>query len=119
VPAASGATTGAAATVATEQPEAGTPAKTASTAEEAGGASSALRKAREAAGIDEQQFRGILATLPASGATHVPEGMRKPFKEQGVLGAEGSRIRALERAEAESGAGWPGSQDDSNQKIQN
>jgi hypothetical protein len=114
-----GASTGTAATTASEPAKASAPAKSASTAEEAGGASSALRKAREAAGIDEQQFRGILASLPASGDANVPEGIRKPFKEQGVLGAEGSRIRALERAEAESGTSWPGSQDGSNKNIQN
>lgn len=114
-----GASAGTAATTTTEPAQASAPSKAASTAGEASGASSALRKARQAAGIDEQQFRGILATLPASGDANVPEGIRKPFKEQGVLGAEGSRIRALERAEAEPGSGWPGSQVGSKENIQN
>lgn len=57
--------------------------------------SPALRRAREAAGIDEQQFRGILAKLPASGTGDVPEAVARDSKEQGVLSAEGSRIRAL------------------------
>ena len=114
-----GASTGSAASVAAEKPRTDGPATTASAADAAGSVSPALRKARDAAGIDEQQFRGILANLPASGDANVPEGMRKPFKEEGVLGAEGSRIRALERAEAESGGGWPGSQDGSRENIQN
>ena len=33
--------------------------------------------------------------------------MQKPYKEQGVLAAEGSRIRALEDAELKSGGSWP------------
>ena len=70
--------------------------------------SSALREAREAAGMDEHQFRGILTTLPDSSRAAVPDAFRKPFEEQGVLSAEGSRIRALERAGLESDAGWPG-----------
>ena len=66
--------------------------------------SPALLKAREAAGIDELQFRGILAKLPGGGEAALPESARKPYKEQGVLGAEGSRIRALGSAQLESGA---------------
>jgi hypothetical protein len=61
--------------------------------------SAALRKAREAAGIDESEFRGILASLPASGEGGVPTSLRKPYKEQGVLSAEGSRIRPMGRVE--------------------
>ena len=81
-------------------------------------ASSALRKAREAAGIDEGQFRGILASLPDSGAADAPESIRTPYKEQGVLSAEGSRIRAFDGARLESGTGWS-SNDDSRNSIQN
>jgi hypothetical protein len=36
--------------------------------------------------------------------------MQKTFTEQGVLAAEGSRIRALERAQDQSGADWSGTQ---------
>jgi hypothetical protein len=57
--------------------------------------SSALRDARKAAGIDESQFRGILATLPDGSQGEVPESMRPSYEVQGVLGAEGSRIRAF------------------------
>jgi Domain of unknown function (DUF4384) len=80
--------------------------------------SSALRKAREAAGIDEGRFRGILASLPDSGSANAPESIRTPYKEQGVLSATGNRIRAFERKRLESGAGWP-SNDDSQNSIQN
>jgi len=80
--------------------------------------SSALRKAREAAGIDEGRFRGILASLPDSGSAGVPESIRTPYKEQGVLSAKGDRIRALERTRLESGASWP-SNDHSQNSIQN
>ena len=82
-------------------------------------ASSALREAREAAGIDESQFRGILATLPDSNRAVVPDTLRKPFKEQGVLSAEGSRIRALERAGLESDQSWPGDDGGSPKNLQN
>jgi hypothetical protein len=81
--------------------------------------SSALRDAREAAGIDEHRFRGILATLPDGGQSGAPESIRKPFKEQGVLGAGGSRIRALEGAQVQSGASWPSDDGDSRNKLQN
>lgn len=81
--------------------------------------SSALREAREAAGIDEHRFRGILATLPDGGQAGAPESIRKPFKEQGVLGAEGSRIRALQGAQVQSGASWPSDDGDSRNKLQN
>ena len=80
--------------------------------------SSALRNAREAAGIDESRFRGILASLPDSGSANAPESIRTPYKEQGVLSATGNRIRAFERKRLESGAGWP-SNDDSQNSIQN
>ncbi|GMQ76440.1 MAG: hypothetical protein BMS9Abin01_1719 [Gammaproteobacteria bacterium] len=80
--------------------------------------SSALRKAREAAGIDEGRFRGILASLPDSGSADAPESIRTPYKEQGVLSAKGDRIRALERTRLESGASWP-SDDHSQNSIQN
>jgi hypothetical protein len=81
--------------------------------------SSALREAREAAGIDEHQFRRILATLPDSSRAAVPDTLRKPFKEQGVLSAEGSRIRALERAGLESDASWPSDDGGSPENLQN
>jgi len=81
--------------------------------------SSALREAREAAGIDEHQFRGILATLPDSSRAAVPDTLRKPFKEQGVLSAEGSRIRALERAGLESDASWSSNDGGSPENLQN
>jgi hypothetical protein len=61
--------------------------------------SAALREARKAAGIDESEFRGILATLPDSSEVGVPTSLRNPYKEQGVLSAEGSRIRPLGRME--------------------
>lgn len=78
----------------------------------------ALRKARQAAGIDEQQFRGILATLPGSGESGVPEGVREPYKEQGVLSGQGSRIRAFGGdTSVSSGAGWPSG--DTPSKTQN
>ncbi len=79
----------------------------------------ALRKAREAAGIDKHQFRGILATLPNSGRADVPESIRKPYEEQGVLSAGGNRIRALGRAQLQSGASWPSNDGGSREKIQN
>ena len=81
--------------------------------------SSALRNAREAAGIDESQFRGILATLPGGSETEVPESMRTSNNEQGVLGAEGSRIRAFGRAQAQSDEGWPSDDGGSQNKLQN
>ena len=81
--------------------------------------SSALRDAREAAGIDERQFRGILATLPGGDQAGVPESMRKPHEEHGVLGGGGSRIRALERAQVQSGASWPSNDGDSQNKLKN
>jgi hypothetical protein len=74
-------------------------------------ASPALLKARQAAGIDELQFRGILARLPGAGEAALPESARKPYKEQGVLGAGGSRIRALGSVQLESDA--------SGNKVQN
>ena len=83
--------------------------------------SSALRDAREAAGIDGRQFRGILATLPGGGGgqAEVPESMLKPHEELGVLAGGGSRIRALGRAQVRSGASWPGNDGDSQNKLQN
>jgi hypothetical protein len=81
--------------------------------------SPALRKAREAAGIDEDQFRGILATLPSSGQVEVPKSLRKPSTEQGVLSAEGSRIRALDSVQLESDQGWPPDEGEAPTKIQN
>ncbi len=81
--------------------------------------SSALREARAAAGMDESQFRGILATLPDSSRAVVPDVLRKPFKEQGVLSAEGSRIRALERAGLESETGWLSDDGGSRKNLQN
>ncbi|NIM29220.1 MAG: hypothetical protein GTO67_15830 [Gammaproteobacteria bacterium] len=66
--------------------------------------SAALREAREAAGIDESAFRGILATLPDAGQAEVPSALRERYEEQGVLSAEGSRIRPLGRIELGSGA---------------
>ena len=81
--------------------------------------SSALRNARQAAGIDESQFRGILATLPEGSEVEVPESMRTSNNEQGVLGAEGSRIRAFGRARAQSDEGWPSDDGASQKKLQN
>lgn len=81
--------------------------------------SPALREAREAAGMDAHQFRGILATLPDNSQAAVPDTLRKPFEEQGVLSAEGSRIRALERAELESDASWPRDAGGSRKNLQN
>lgn len=81
--------------------------------------SSALREARAAAGMDESQFRGILATLADSSRAVVPDALRKPFKEQGVLSAEGSRIRAFERAGLESDTGWPSDVGGSPKNLQN
>jgi len=81
--------------------------------------SPALRKAREAAGIDEGQFRGILAALPGSDQVEVPESFRKPSAEQGVLSAEGSRIRALDSVQLESEEGWPKDDGGSRTEIQN
>ena len=69
--------------------------------------------------MDEHQFRGILATLPDSNRAVVPDALRKPFKEQGVLSAEGSRIRALERAGLESDTGWPSDVGGSPKNLQN
>jgi hypothetical protein len=68
-------------------------------------ASSALRRAREAAGIEEHEFRGILATLPDGSQGAVPASVRKPYKEHGVLSGQGSRIRSLKRAELGSDDG--------------
>lgn len=82
------------------------------------GVSESRRKAREAAGIDEHQFRGILATLPDAGNGVAPAAVQKTYKEQGVLEAEGSRIRALERAQLESGESWPAG-GGSSENIQN
>jgi len=86
----------------------------AQTAAETAGApvSSALRRAREAAGIDETQFRGMLATLPDSSQSEVPESIRTTDEELDVLGAEGSRIRALGGIQAQSGG-------NSQNKLQN
>jgi hypothetical protein len=81
--------------------------------------SSALREARAAAGMDESRFRGILATLPDSSRAEVPDALRIPFKEQGVLSAEGSRIRALERAGLEPDPGWPSDVGGSPKNLQN
>ncbi len=81
--------------------------------------SPALREARAAAGMDEHQFRGILATLPDSNRAVVPDALREPFKEQGVLSAEGSRIRALERAGLESDPSWPSDDGGSPKNLQN
>jgi hypothetical protein len=64
------------------------------------GESDALRRAKEAAGIDPGQFQGILSALPSGGDGEIPESLRGPVREEGVLSAEGSRIRAL-------GAGQP------------
>lgn len=72
--------------------------------------SPALRRAREAAGIDEQQFRGILAKLPASGTGDAPEAVVRDAKEEGVLSAEGSRIRALDSVQVNSRDGYPSSE---------
>lgn len=112
--------TGAAAAVATSRD--GQPEPLASDAPppaESGEVSAALRKAREAAGIDEQKFRGILATLPGSDQVQVPESIRRRPKEQGVLSAEGSRIRALDSVRLQSEDGWPRDDGDSRTKIQN
>lgn len=98
-----------------EQPE---PAAAAETGD-ADKVSPALRKAREAAGIDEDQFSGILAALPGSSDVEVPQSFRKPSAEQGVLSAGGSRIRALDSVQLESEQGWPKDGDDSRTKIQN
>ena len=81
--------------------------------------SPALRRAREAAGIDEQQFHGMLATLPDSNHAQVPESMRTSDTEQGVLGAEGSRIRAFGGTQAQSDDDWPSGDGDSRNKLQN
>ena len=71
--------------------------------------SRALRRAREAAGIDAEQFRGILATLPTSGTGEVPAAITKDHRESGVLSAEGSRIRVLDGVQVESVEGYPAS----------
>ncbi len=81
--------------------------------------SPALRKAREAAGIDEHRFQGILATLTASGQADGPALIRKPYKEQGVLSAAGSRIRALRGTQLESDASWPSNNNGFQKRIQN
>ncbi len=81
--------------------------------------SPALREAREAAGMDAHQFRGILATLPGNSQAAVPDMLRKPFEEQGVLSAEGSRIRAFQRADLESDASWPRDAGGSRKSLQN
>jgi len=81
--------------------------------------SPALRRAREAAGIDEKQFHGMLATLPDSNHAQVPESMRTSDTEQGVLGAEGSRVRALGGLQAQSDGHWPSGDGDSRNKLQN
>ena len=80
--------------------------------------SSALRKAREAAGIDEGRFLGILASLPDSGSADAPESIRTPYMEQGVLSAKGNRIRALQGTRLESGASRSSSDDHSQTRIQ-
>ncbi len=82
--------------------------------------SSALRKARQAAGIDESRFRGILAALPEGGLAAAPEliGTPSAYQEQGVLSAEGDRIRALDGIRLEPGASWSGD-GDSQKRIQN
>jgi Domain of unknown function (DUF4384) len=108
-------TSGDAAPVAVDKPA--QPA-TASAAGTDAGVSEARSKARAAAGIDEHQFRGILATLPDAGNAVAPAAVQKTYKEQGVLDAEGSRIRALERAQLESGQSWPAGSG-SGENIQN
>jgi hypothetical protein len=100
----------------------GAPEAAAAAAPESGDArevSPALRKAREAAGIDEDQFRGILASLPGSEQVAVPQSFRKPSAEQGVLSAEGSRIRALDSVQLESEQGWPRDDAEAPTKLQN
>lgn len=81
--------------------------------------SSARQAARAAAGIDEQRFRGILATLPSGGSADAPQSSGEPFQEQGVLTAEGSRIRALERAQPQSGSGIPDGKNSTGKDLQN
>jgi hypothetical protein len=81
--------------------------------------SSARQAARAAAGIDEQRFRGILAALPSGGSADAPTSTGKPFQEQGVLAAEGSRIRALERAQLQSGSGFPDGDNSTGKDFQN
>jgi hypothetical protein len=81
-----------------------TGASTATTGSDPVPVSSALHRAREAAGIDESAFRGILATLPEAGQAAVPAAVRGPYEEQGVLSAEGSRIRPLGNIRLDSDA---------------
>jgi hypothetical protein len=84
-------------------PAASTPATGASTATTGSDpvpVSSALHRAREAAGIDESAFRGILATLPDAGQAS----LRGPYREPGVLSGEGSRIRPLGNIRLDSDA---------------
>ena len=81
--------------------------------------SPALRRAREAAGIDERRFQGILTTLTGSGQADGPALIRKPYKEQGVLSAAGSRIRALGGTQLESDASWPSNDNGFQSSIQN
>jgi len=121
-PASTGSTGEAAAAAATASTRDGQPGPAASTKPRPGDAaevSPALRKAREAAGIDEDQFRGILAALPGNDQVEVPTSFRKPSAEQGVLSAEGSRIPALDSVQLESEEGWPRDDGGSQTKIQN
>lgn len=104
---------------AADKPAAGAASAAAAPTKAPKGVSEARRKAREAAGIDAHQFNGILATLPEGAGADVPAAMQKPYKEQGVLAAEGSRIRALERAQLESGASWPAGESRSSENLQN
>ncbi len=111
-----GTTSSGTATAATQTPPSASPrvpvAEPAATETVTAPVSSALRRAREAAGIDESQFHGMLATLPDGNQAQVPESMRTSDAEQGVLGAEGSRIRALGGTQAQSDG-------DSQNKLQN
>jgi len=100
-------------------PSATDPASDPASAAAAPAASSARQAARAAAGIDEQRFRGILATLPSDGSADAPTATGKPFQEQGVLAAEGSRIRALERAQLQSGSGFPDGDNSTGKDFQN
>ncbi len=121
---ASGASAAAAAAAASAAPSTrdGAPEPAAAAEPEPGDAdqvSPALRKAREAAGIEEDQFRGIMAALPGSEQVAVPKSFRKPAAEQGVLSAEGSRIRALDSVQLESQQGWPRDDAEAPTKLQN
>lgn len=82
-------------------------------------ASPALRRAREAAGIDERQFRGILSALPDSGADSAPESLRRARHEQGVLSAEGSRIPVVDTVRLRSSSGASVGADDPRNRSQN